>query len=96
MIHLRPDGDLQVEFHLPKQRGSPFEQLFVIPEETAEEALDEAARFVSRLLAEDLVLGWDARVLRGGRRFVSPLEARQSTHFAWTASGRGTYDTPPS
>src|SRR5438876_11824519 len=69
VIHLRPDGDLQVEFHIPKRRGSPFEQLIVIPDEAFEEALDEAVAFVSRLLKEDLVLAWDSRLLGGGRRF---------------------------
>ena|ERR1044071_530696 len=93
-VLLRPDGDIQIEYHVAGQRGSPFEWLLGPCARREQECVTEAKRIVVDLLAERLVLAYDGRLFRGGRRFVSPSElgAAGRRHLTWVTSWRGTYD----
>ena len=91
-VVLRPDGDVQIEFHLPGRAGSPFEQLFVLPPDEKEAAVDEICQFVDGLLNEKIVLAVDGRLVRGGRRWVSPEELNRVAKLRFSASWHGTFD----
>lgn len=91
-VVLRPDGDVQVEFHINGQSGSPFEALFVVPEGLEESVADEVCEFVADLLDERIVLAVDRRLLRGGNRWLSPEELGSVKDLAFSASWRGSFD----
>src|SRR5690242_13554434 len=61
VVLLRPDGDLQVEFHLPSKAGTPFEILFPLEPEHEATVVREVRNFVAELLNEHLVLVYDRR-----------------------------------
>lgn len=93
VVLLRPDGDIQVEYHVRGRREEPFEALFPIPDGREAEAIKEVAEFVRDLVAERLTLAYARGFLRGGRRFIAPDElARDRPQFLWATSWRGTYD----
>lgn len=91
-VVLRPDGDVQVEFHLPGRAGSPFEQLFVLPPDEKESAVDDICEFVDGLLNEKIVLAVDGHLVRGGRWWVGPDELGRFKKLRFSASWQGTYD----
>jgi hypothetical protein len=95
-ILLRHDGDIQVEYHIAGERGSPFEALFIIDDQ-ATDAIDEVARFVAELLSEKAILAYAKGFWRGGRRFLAPSVLTESARreLLWTTSWRGTYDWRP-
>ena len=96
-ILLRHDGDIQVEYQIAGERGSPFEALFVINDDQAADAIDEVARFVADLLSEKGILAYAKGFWRGGRRFLAPSILTDSARpeLLWTTSWRGTYDWRP-
>lgn len=93
-LRIRADSDLEVAFVVPTRAGSPFEQVFSGPPPEADVVLREALCFVRDLLVERTVLAWDARSLRGGRRFLKTgdLNREALRQFAWVVSWRGTHD----
>jgi hypothetical protein len=93
-IGVRDVGDVEVHVHVPDKSGSPFEQLFVGRDADAAELVGEVAGFVRDLLEERLVLAWDGRLFRGGRRFLPPsaLSARVRRSLRWVFSWKGTHD----
>jgi hypothetical protein len=96
-ILLRHDGDIQVEYHIAGQRGSPFEQLFVFKDDQAANAVDDVARCVAALLSEQLILGYAKGLFRGGPRFFAPSFLTDSIRrqLRWITSWRATYDWRP-
>ena len=97
-VLVRDDGDVDVAFHIPEKRGSPFEQVIIGSTEDAEGVLASVVRFVADLVGERLILIWDKRLLSGGRRFIAPadLSATMLKHCSWVVSWRGTYDSDES
>ena len=95
-IEVRARGrfDLDVAFFVPDRRGSPFEQVFVAPQEEADRLMQEVVQFVRDLLEERRVLAWDSSFLRGGRHFLDLNSPQLATHrhLAWVVSWRGTHD----
>ena len=95
-ILLRPDGDIQVEYHIANKRGSPFEMLIALPEGQEAAAIEGASIFVADLLAERLVLAYAKGLFSGGSRFIEPGLLRESDRrsFSWITSWLGTFDWP--
>lgn len=93
-VVVRSDGDVQVELHLDGLRGSPFEQLFVVPKGAEGSVAQEVADFVDRFLDEKLVLAVDGHLLRGGRLWVPPERLHVIEHLSLSASWKGTFDGP--
>jgi len=93
-VRIRDHSDLEVAFFVPTKPGSPFEQVFSGPTSEADLVLREALSFVGDLIAERVVLAWDSRPLRGGRRFLKPsdLSPHVLRQLAWVVSWRGTHD----
>ncbi len=91
-VAVRPDGDAQVELHLPGRRGSPFEALFIIAEGSEEAAVDEICSFVGRVLDERTVLAMDGRTFRGGQRWLRPDQLSTLRNLEFAASWRGSFD----
>ena len=93
-VRIRDDSDVEVKFFVPGKPSSPFEQVFSGPTPEAEMVLREALSFVADLIADRIVLAWDSRLLRGGRRFLnaSDLKPESLRHLAWVVSWRGTHD----
>lgn len=93
-VRVRDVADLEVAFFVPTKPGSPFEQVFTGPPEDADMVLHEAVTFVCDLIADRVVLAWDSRPFRGGRRFLnaSDLTPAALRHFAWVVSWRGGRD----
>ena len=86
-LRIRADSDLEVAFIVPSKPGSPFEQVFSGPTPEAGMVRREALAFVSDLVAERIVLAWDAQRLGGGRRFLKASDLNPETlrHVAWVA-----------
>lgn len=93
-VVVRSDGDVQVEFYIDEVRGSPFEQLFVVPEGEEENVAEEVCNFVTGVIDEAIVLAVDDRLFRGGRLWVHPDELDGIEHLSFSASWRGTFDRP--
>lgn len=94
VILLRPDGHVQVEYHVAKP-GSPFEALFTLEEGHETAAAEAVAAFVADLLDEQLALGYAKGFWQGGRRFLKVDEVSPSgQRLRWVTSWRGTYDWP--
>ena len=91
-IELRADGDIQVEFHVAAKGGSPFEAMFAIPDGEEEPASEDIADFVEKILDERIVLVMDARLFRGGQRWVSPDKIPEFRKVKFVCSWSGTYD----
>lgn len=93
-VRVRAIADLEVAFVVPSKPGSPFEQVFTGPHEEADAVIRETVAFVCDLIAERMVLAWDSRPLRGGRRFLkaNDLTPAALRHFAWVVSWRGAQD----
>jgi hypothetical protein len=93
-VVVRPDGDVQVEFHVPGRPGSPFEALFTIPTGAEENAAREISDFVMNLVDEKIVLVYDDHLLRGGRGWVPSAEIDRTKDVAFAASWHGSFDRP--
>lgn len=93
-VVVRPDGDVQVEFHVRGRRGSPFEALFTVTEGSEEAAGDEICTFVGKILDEQTVLAVDGRLFRGGQRWLAPDELATLGNLEFAASWRGSFDRP--
>ena len=93
-VVVRPDGDVQVEFHVGGRPGSPFEALFVIPAGAEENAVREIADFVTSLVDETIVLVYDDHPVRGGRRWVPAAELDRTKGVAFASSWHGSFDRP--
>jgi hypothetical protein len=93
-VRIRDDSDVEVALFVPGRPGSPFEQVFSGPVSEADLVLREALTFVGDLVADRVVLAWDSRPLRGGRRFLKASDLNPETlrHLAWVVSWRGTHD----
>lgn len=93
-VRVRSGADLGVSFIVPTKRGSPFEQVFTGPAGETDPVVREAVAFVCDLTAERVVLAWDSRPLRGGRRFVTASDVCSAIRrdFAWVVSWRGIRD----
>jgi hypothetical protein len=96
-MRLRDVADVEIAFVVSTKPGSPFEQVFVGPSGEADAVLHDVVAFIEDLVTERLVLAWDARAIRGGRRFLPPtaLTPEILQHTAWVVSWRGTHDWPP-
>ena len=92
-VVIRPDGDIQVEFHIDGRSGSPFEALFAVPEGSEESAAGEVCGFVTALLNERIVLAVDGRPFRGGNRWISPNDLGGIRNLAFSASWGGSFDS---
>jgi hypothetical protein len=93
VVLLRPDGDIQVEYHLRRERETSYEALFVIPDGEESQAIGEVAEFVHALVTERVILACERGFLRGGRKFIAPDELeRERGRLLWATSWRGTYD----
>jgi hypothetical protein len=91
-VLVRNDGDVQVEFHVPDETGSPFEALFVVPPGEEPQVAQAVSEFVERLLSEELVLAIDGRFMRGGRLWLKSKELETAKHPAFVLSWRGSFD----
>lgn len=93
-VLLRDDGDIQVEFHVPSKRGTPFEVLFVFEPSQTAATVEEVRRFVAELVTEQLVLAYDRSRLAGGRRFAKPFDliGDRGRDIEWVVSWHGTFD----
>ncbi len=93
-VRVRGTAELEVAFIAPSKPGSPFEQVFAGPPEKEAAVAAEVLGFVCDLIAERIVLTWDVRWFRGGRRFLRPdeLTAASLRHFAWVISWARSYD----
>jgi hypothetical protein len=93
-ILLRPDGDIQVEYHVSDKRGSPFETLIVLADGQEAAAIEEASGVVADLLAERLVLAQSEGPFRGDIRFLKPSSLQDRRRLSWITSWLGTFDWP--
>jgi hypothetical protein len=93
-VRIRGAADLEVAFIVPTKPGSPFEQVFAGPAGEADAVVHEVVAFVCDLISERMVLAWDRRPLRGGRRFLeaSDLTPAALRDLAWVVSWRGIRD----
>lgn len=93
-VRVRSTADLEVAFVVPSKTGSPFEQVFVGPPEEEDAVVEEVVGFVADLVAERMVLAWDARWFRGGRRFlrIDELTPDALRHLAWVISWGRSHD----
>ncbi len=96
-IRVRDDTDIDVAFHVPEKRGSPFEQVITGPSEDAAAVQASVVEFVSDLVAERTVLAMDRRFFKGGRRFIqlSGLRPAGLKYVSWVVSWQGTHDRDP-
>src|SRR5262245_59560198 len=84
VVLLRRDGDVQVEWHVSGERGSPFELSMPCDVQPLNEVIDEAAKFVADVLSENIILAYHDGLFRGGRRFLRTVEvadARRDRHI---------------
>jgi len=86
------DGDVQVEFHVPDEAGSPFEAVFVVPAGEEPQVAQAVSEFVERFLGEELVLALDHRPIRGGQRWLKAEELDAAKHPTRVLSWRGSFD----
>ena len=95
-VLLRHNGDIQVEYHIAENRGSPFEMLFPLAIGQETDAIESVSQFVADLLAEQLALGYAKGLFNGGRRFFGPGSLTESERhgFNWITSWLGTFDWP--
>ena len=97
-IRIRDCADFEVAYVVPGKPGSPFEQVIAGPREDSPAILQSVVDFVDDLVQERIVLGWDARMFGGGRRFLktTDMDATARSRFEWVVSWRGSYDWPKS
>lgn len=93
-LELRYDGDIQVEYHMKGDRGSPYETFFPILAGRELIVIKGIAEFVKAIVAEEIVLSYWTGFFKGGRRFVEPksLEKSDRRKLSWVTSWRGTFD----
>lgn len=93
-IRMRDCADFDVAYVVPEKPGSPFEQVIAGPREDSADVLQSVVDFVDDLLWERIILGWDARLFGGGRRFLraKDMDATARTRLEWVVSWRGSYD----
>ncbi len=96
VVQLRHDGDIQVEYHIANEPGSPFESLFILPAGEEKDAIEEVSHFVAGLLTERIVLAMRKGFLRGGRDFIASnsLAELDRRSFSGVTSWLGTFDWP--
>jgi hypothetical protein len=93
-IRIRGDSAMDVAFHVPEKRGSPFEQTFAGPAATAEDIQSEVVQFVVDLVTERQVLVMHSGAFRSGRRFIAPSRVTSDLRkwLLWVTSWRGSFD----
>jgi hypothetical protein len=92
VVLLRPDDDVQVEFHVAGKRGSPFEQLFTVADEPVDAAASTIAEFVRDLLSERSVLVVREGPLGARRDFIPAGDSDRIRKASWCASFLATFD----
>ena len=94
VVMLRPDGNIQVEYHIASEPGSPFESFFILPPGSEPDAIEQISRFVAELLTEKVVLTWRKGFFRGGRYFIpiDLLTKYERSKLRWITSWLGTFD----
>ena len=91
---IRGDSDIEVAIHVPNKKGSPFEQTFAGAAEDSQALEAEVTRFVVGLVTEQVVLGKERGIFKGGRRFLPASELGPATQrrLSWVVSWRGSFD----
>jgi hypothetical protein len=93
-LEVRPDGDIDVRCHVGAARPSPVEAHFVVEDGSEAETLDEVARFVTDVLAEQIVVVARPGIFGAGLEFlpVAELTPDRRERSVCIVSWRGTYD----
>ena len=92
---MRDENEFDVRGFVDGREGSPFEGVFGDLQSEPADVQTQVMEFIHDFVREQVVVGWDKRLIRGGRIFASPIElaeSRRKGRIAWIASWRGTYD----
>jgi hypothetical protein len=90
-IHLRHDGDIQVEYYL-EGKQFPREWLFILPEGEERGAIESVVQFVEDILNERLVLAKRRGFWKCADYLSADQVERDRGKWVWVTSWQGTYD----
>jgi hypothetical protein len=93
-INLRPDGDVDIRFHLVGVPGSPFEAHFIVHDQDVSDAQDALISFVEDIISERRLFARRKGFIRGGNEFITPddLAQQPANEFKLLASWMGAFD----